>query len=440
MKLLFVHQNFPAQFKHLSASFAADQNNTVVAILTSGIDGTHLAGESLIRKISTGQTETKYEVYWKGVKLVQYKISRDLSDDIHPWISSVEAKAIHGEAVFRSACKLRDEGFEPDAIIAHPGWGESLFLKDVWPDVPLGIYCEFFYNGADAVFDPEFLNLDEDILPLRRMKNASNFINMYMADAGLSPTRWQANTFPDPFCSEKISVIHEGIDTHSVVPARSAWIKLNNELVLRYNDEVITFVSRNLEPYRGYHIFMRALPAILHKCPNARVIIVGGESIGYGKPPPKGKTWKSVFVDEVRTRIDDADWKRVHFVNKIPYNIFIHLLQISSIHIYLSYPFVLSWSLLEAMSAGCAIVASDTEPVREVIEHNKTGKLFNFFDAKALANEVHALLNAPKERKRFGKAARAFICQNYDLKTICLPKQIEWVKKLVDSYRKDVKN
>jgi glycosyltransferase involved in cell wall biosynthesis len=98
--------------------------------------------------------------------------------------------------------------------------------------------------------------------------------------------------------------------------------------------------------------------------------------------------------------------------------------------VYLTYPFVLSWSLLEAMSAGCAIVASDTAPLREAIEHDKTGCLVDFFDAPQLAEQVSALLANADQRQRLGNAARHFAQANYDLKTQCLPKQISWVERL----------
>jgi glycosyltransferase involved in cell wall biosynthesis len=207
-----------------------------------------------------------------------------------------------------------------------------------------------------------------------------------------------------------------------------------SELALTRQDEVITFVNRNLEPYRGYHVFMRALPELLQRRPNARVLIVGGNDVSYGSRPDMAKhghnNWKDVYIDEVRGQISDADWGRVHFLGHIPYPQFVGLLQLSSVHVYLTYPFVLSWSLLEAMSAGCAIVASDTQPLHEAVLHNETGKLVNFFDAKALAQEVCDLLDKPAERDRLGANARQFAQQNYDLQTVCLPKQLAWVEGL----------
>ncbi len=254
-----------------------------------------------------------------------------------------------------------------------------------------------------------------------------------IADAGISPTAWQAGTYPQPF-RNKISVIHDGIDTGIVVPDSSARMRLNSaggEVSITGNDEVITFVNRNLEPYRGYHIFMRVLPELLRRRPKARVMIVGGSNVSYGAKPPDGKTWKQIFSDEVRGRISDADWSRVHFLGNIRYEYFLTLLQLSTVHVYLTYPFVLSWSLLEAMSAGCAIVGSDTAPVREVVQNGETGILVDFFDRSALVEGVCTLLDDPKRREILGKAARAFAIERYDLHTVCLPRQIEWIGELV---------
>jgi glycosyltransferase involved in cell wall biosynthesis len=175
---------------------------------------------------------------------------------------------------------------------------------------------------------------------------------------------------------------------------------------------------------------MRALPELLRRRPHARVLLVGGDDVSYGARPPQGGKWKDIFAQEVRGQISDADWQRVHFLGHIPYQHFIPLLQLSTVHVYLTYPFVLSWSLLEAMSAGCAIVASDTHPLREAIVHNETGRLVDFFDAPALAAQVSDLLDDPGERARLGAHARAFAVRHYDLRSVCLPRQMAWVEGL----------
>lgn len=408
MNILFIHQNFPGQFKFLAPALAA-RGHRVVAMTMQKIE----------------------QQNWHGVTLVPYTASRGSTPNIHPWVGDFETKTIRGEACFRAALKLKQQGFDPDVIVAHHGWGESLFLKEIWPAAKLGIYCEFFYHadGTDVGFDPEFPVTDVAEPCRMRLKNLNNLLHFDIADAGLSPTHWQASTFPLPF-RDRITVVHDGIDTEAVRPDPNVTITLGNGLALSRNDEVVTFVNRNLEPYRGYHTFMRALPSLLRQRPNAQVLIVGGDSVSYGAKPAGDSTWKTIFANEVRPQISDADWARVHFLGNLPYQQFIPLLQLSTVHVYLTYPFVLSWSLLEAMSAGCAIVASDTAPLREAIRHNETGLLVDFFDANALAEQVGALLADSQTRKKLGENARAFARAHYDLKTQCLPGQIAWVEQL----------
>jgi glycosyltransferase involved in cell wall biosynthesis len=416
MNILFIHQNFPGQFKFLAPALVKQGHS--------------------VRAMTMQKTET---TQWQGVQLVHYTAKRGSTPDVHPWISDFETKTIRAEACFKAALQTKQQGYSPDVIVAHHGWGESLFLKEVWPQAKLGIYCEFFYHphGADVGFDPEFPAADEGEVCRLRLKNLNNLLHFEVADAGISPTHWQASTFPEPF-KNKISVVHDGIDTQAVAPnpAVSLTLKMaaGQDLVLTRQDEVITFVNRNLEPYRGYHTFMRALPQLLKERPKARVLLVGADDVSYGARPNAAKygdaKWKDIFANEVRGQISDADWQRVHFLGHVPYQYFIPLLQLSSVHVYLTYPFVLSWSLLEAMSAGCAIVASDTQPLREAIVHNETGKLVDFFDASALATSVCDLLNNAEERKRLGANARAFAQANYDLQSVCLPKQLAWVAQL----------
>jgi glycosyltransferase involved in cell wall biosynthesis len=301
----------------------------------------------------------------------------------------------------------------------------------------MGLYCEFYYRteGADTGFDPEFERRDDGETCRLRLKNLNNLMHEQVADAGISPTHWQASTFEEPFRS-RITVVHDGIDTQRLRPSPNVAMTVRTaagaQIQLTRADEVVTFVNRNLEPYRGYHVFMRALPEILKRRPNARVMIVGGDDVSYGARPPDGRKWKDLFAAEVRPLIPEADWARVHFLGNLAYPAFVALLQLSRVHVYLTYPFVLSWSLLEAMSVGCAIVASDTAPLREAIEHDVTGRLVGFFDVPGLAQEVCALLEDEAARQRLGQAARAFARSHYDLQTVCLPQQVKWVEQLRD--------
>ena len=412
MNYLFIHQNFPGQFKNLAPRLV-ETGNTITAL-------------TMRRDIPEN---------WAGVKIAPYSVGSVSSKELHPWLSNLESQTIRGEACFKAAMRLKNAGYIPDKIIAHPGWGESLFLKEVWPDSKLGIYCEFYYgtNDQDIGFDKEFLEFSADVGCKIALKNVNNLLHFNIADAGLSPTYWQASTFPSQF-RNKIAVVHDGIDTEIVKPDLSASITLSNRKILSKRDEIVTFINRNLEPYRGYHIFMRALPKLLRDRPNARFILVGEDGVSYGAKPDKAKygdrSWKQIFIDEIKNQIRPEDWSRVHFVGKVPYAIFLRILQISSVHVYLTYPFVLSWSLLEAMSVGCAIVASDTQPVREAITDNETGILVDFFDHVSLAEAVAKLLESPTLRKKLGENARRFAIANYDLQTVCLPKQLKWVEEL----------
>lgn len=205
-------------------------------------------------------------------------------------------------------------------------------------------------------------------------------------------------------------------------------------LTLTRNDEVITFINRNLEPYRGYHIFMRALPRMLAERPKAHVVILGGEDVSYSARPPEGKTWKQIFIDEVRGSISDADWARVHFMGRVPYDTFLSMIQVSRVHVYLTYPFVLSWSLLESMSAGAAIIAGSTDPVTEVMDDGKTGLLFNFFDPDEIVDRVNEFMHDTALRQALGQAARREVIENYDLRSICLPRLLDWVDSVAQCF------
>jgi len=413
MNILFIHQNFPGQFKFLAPALVGKGHAVSALCITP--EKSHTTA---------------------GIQIHKYKTDRGTTPNIHPWVIDFETKVIRGEACYKAAMKLKESGYRPDLIIAHIGWGETLFIKEVWPESRLVIYGEFYYHasGADVGFDPEFATPD-GIACAMRAKNFNNIAHFDIANAGISPTEWQKSTFPEPFRS-KITVVHDGIDTDKLVPNPNTSLSLTignrPPLVLTKKDEILTFVNRNLEPYRGYHTFMRSLPAILKDRPNLKVLIVGGDKISYGAAPDKaiyGKlSWKEIFANELRPKLTEAQWGQLIFAGHIPYEYFVPLLQISTVHVYLTYPFVLSWSLLEAMSMGCAIVGSDTAPVQEVIKHNTHGLLVDFFKPQELASAVTKLLDDQEIREQLGQAARKTAVEKYDLKTVCLPKALEFVE------------
>lgn len=411
MKILLIHQNFPGQYKHLAPALV-ERGHEVVALTC----------------------RVKEPQQWKGVKIIPYKIQGASTKGIHPWLADFETKILRATSCYRGAKGLKEQGFEPDVICAHHGWGESMFLKDIWPEARMGLYCELYHLTAHPFlnFDPEFPSKspEADILRIR-MKNLNNRLHEEVMDAGISPTRFQASTFPDHW-QDRLTVAHDGIDTDIVRPDPAAQLDVGDGKVLTRDDEVITFINRNLEPYRGYHIFMRALPDILKRRKNAHVVILGGDEVSYGAKPPQGRTWKQIYIDEVRGRIPTPHWNRVHFLGRVPYDKFLAMMQVSRAHVYLTYPFVLSWSLLEAMSAGCAIVASSTEPVREVMTEGENGWMVDFFDRDALVERVCALLDDEEARVHLGETSRRFVQEKYDLQRICLPQHLDWVDRLAE--------
>ena len=407
LKALFVHQNCPGQFRHLAPRLAADPANEIVFITQKG----------------------KPDL--PGVKKIEYAPHRAVTPKIHPYLASSEAAVLNGQAVARVGFALAEKGFRPDVMIGNPGWGETLFLKDVWPEVPLISLSEFFYRGtgADVGFDPEF-DTGPDARLRARARSAPHLLAIDAADAAYAPTAWQRAQFPEVY-QDRISVIHDGIDTGLVQPHPGARLQVRENQWVSREDEVITFINRNLEPYRGYHIFMRALPDLLKRRPEAQVVLIGGDGVSYGSKPKGDTTWKQIFIDEVRGQISDADWARVHFLGRVPYDVFLSFMQVSRAHVYLTYPFVLSWSLLEAMSAGAPIVASDTEPVREALTDGATGLLVDFFDRQGIVDRVCELLDDARLRAHLRARARDHVVQNYDLQTKCLPRQLEWVDGLM---------
>lgn len=403
MKVLFIHQNFPGQFLHLAPELAKRGHQCLA--LTDAKNNRASAIPVLRYKHNTPEVDPAATRLGRNYTL--------MSD--------------RGVSVARAARQLRDErGYTPDVIFGHSGWGETLFLKEVWPTAKLIVYAEFYYKGvgADVGFDPEFSTAGFDQVMIAQGRTAHLGQALLHADAGVSPTEWQASTYPAPL-RRMISVIHDGVDTDALAPDPAARFALPDGRVLHAGDEVLTFVNRNLEPYRGYHIFMRALPAVLKARPEAQVVIVGGDEVSYGVAPKGEKGWKERILAEMR---DQLDLSRVHFMGKVPYASFRALLHVSRVHAYLTYPFVLSWSMIEAMAAGCHVVASDTAPVTEAITDGQNGTLVNFFDVAAWSEKLTEALANPARFQPLRDAARQTALARYDLRRHCLPRMVDFVE------------
>jgi glycosyltransferase involved in cell wall biosynthesis len=401
MKVLLIHQNMPGQYKHLARVLGADSSNTVVFI-----------------------TKPKPDVNIPGVHKLEFKTRREPSPHTHRYLIGTERSILQGQEVWRMCKKLRDdEGFIPDVICGHPGWGDMLFIKDVYPKTPVLSFFEFYYraHGADVNFDPNDQSASDDEARIR-IKNITNLLSLESADWGIAPTRWQFQQNPQEFQS-KISVIHDGVDVDVCVPNPNAKINASGT-ELTCKDEVITYISRNFEPYRGFPTFMKAVEIIHARRPNCHIIAVGADEVSYGKKPPGGQTYRQLFMKQTK-----YDKTRLHWAGFLEYKQLLKIYQISSAHIYLTFPFVLSWSMMEAMASECLVIGSDTAPVSEVIKDGHNGLLTDFFSPEQLANRIDEVLDHKDRMAELRKNARKTIVDKYSLSKL-LPLHVGLVKDL----------
>lgn len=386
-RILLIHQNFPGQFRALARAWS-DQ------------PGIQLVG--LGRETAPGMP---------GVAWQRYRLHRPPATVQHTYLRQMENAVLHGQAVARALSRLARQGFTPDVVVAHPGWGETLYLRDVFPGARLIHLCEWYYGmpGSDAGFDPEFPITADDRARMRTW-NALHALNLTNCDVGISPTAWQRAQHPAEF-HPKIHVLHEGIDTGAFVPDPQARFTTPSGTVLQAGDPVVTYVARNLEPYRGFHVFMRALAEVQRRHPTCHALIVGGDEVSYGRRPLDAANWREKMQREVR--LDPA---RTHFTGRLPRAVYRKVLQVSAAHVYLTYPFVLSWSLLEAMATGCLVIGSRTAPVEEVVRDRANGILVDFFEANEVAARVIETLEEPRRFGLLRATARADMrCHDVEL-------------------------
>jgi len=388
---LFVHQNFPGQYYHLIRSLLRKKSNRLVFI-----------SEPNTNRLA-------------GVQRVFYQAPKAEPEQTHPNARDWDAAARRAELVAKTAANLKRLGFLPDVIIGHHGWGELLDLPDVFPGVPILGYFEFYYDpaGQDVGYDPEF-PVPSDRFPRIRAMNVVNHQALGLRQHGQTPTRWQLTRYPD-WAQTRIRLMPEGarLDLCRPEPEAATRPYELNGFAVSPKQKLVSFVCRNLEPYRGFHIMMRALPRLLRERPEVRVIMVGGDDVSYGAKLSHG-TWRELMQKELAGKYDES---RVLFPGQVPYDAYVALLQRSDVHVYLTYPFVASWSLREAMACGCHIVAADVEPVSEFIADGQNGVLVPGLDPEAVAGAVAGALADKRRSKRLRAGARRFAETHLDMQT-----------------------
>lgn len=403
-RILFVHQNFPGQFPHI-----AD------AALARGYKVAAIGGPT-----SKGRP---------GVDLRRWKPGRGSTPNIFDPATRAEADLIRGHLAAHVAHGLKQDGFVPDLIIGHPGWGETILLGEVWPGTPEMLLGEYWYqsHGGDVGFDLEFESRTFEADLRSHAKNAGMALAYSTADVIVCPTPFQASTFPKAF-QPSIRVVHEGVDISKSSRKSAARLKLPGGRVLDGSKPVITFINRNFERLRGFHVFMRALPEFMQRCPEAEVVVIGSEDgQPYGGQLPNGQSWKSKMMAEIGGQIDAG---RLHFMGRVPHPTMIDALSISWGHVYYTYPFVLSWSLVEAMACECLILGSDTAPVRDAIQPGENGILNDFFDVKALSEAMVAACQTPEKFQDMRRKARQTALQTFDREAVGVP---AWMRLIEDT-------
>lgn len=398
MNILFLHRNFPGQFKFLLMELAKDPNNNIVFL--------------------TNNTETNTI---PRVNKIIYKLKRMVPNNCHKYLRFYEDTIIHAQSAAEVLIQLKSSGYKPDVIYAHT-WGPELFVKEIFKDVPLVCYFEWYYNadGADVGFNEKSVGID--MRAKLQCKNSHLLADLLNCDYGISPTEWQKSQFPKIF-HDKITILHEGVDTELCIPNENVEFKINNKIFTR-KDEILTYATRGMEEYRGFPEFMKTVEKLQKIRPEMQVIIGGEDRVCYGAHL-KGLTFKQKMLNEL-----DLDLSRIHFVGNLPYSEYIKLLQVSKCHVYLTYPFVLSWSLLEAMSVGCCILGSKTAPVEEVIKHNYNGILTDFYDIEKMVEEILKIFTDYSAYTTIRNNARETIKSYYD-KNILVKQQIELLKRII---------
>lgn len=386
MKYLFIHKNLPGQYEHLIDHLLKEPGSEVIGICQEFVP-------------------QQYALF--GLRVVQYEPDWQAHNRFQEDVVCVACDLSNARSVAATLMRLKAEGFTPDIGFAHLGWGEACYFKDVYPETPLVGYCEFYYQsaGADADFNPERPLTANDRYRIRSA-NAAKLLSLVAMDVGVSPTAWQRSLYPAEF-QHKIRVIHEGVPVDRIKPDPRARFRLPSGQYLSRADCLVTYTARNLEPQRGFQIMVKVVDEVCRRRQDCQFVIAVGDEVSYSESID-GLTYREKLLRE--TPLDSA---RVHFVGRLMFDDYIRLLQVSSVHIYLTVPFALSWSMIEAMAAGCAIIGSDANPVSEVISHGHNGLLADFFSPAVISRLVDELLDQPANRVELGLNARADALNNF---------------------------
>jgi len=401
VRILFLHKNFPAQFLHLAKFMGESLDHTVV--------------------FATGRSEEEIE----GVNKHIFRDNIEPIPETHLLTQGTEVAVKTGQDAYRIALHLKEQNFVPDIIYGHSGWGPTLFMKDAFPHAKFLAYFEWFYRADSPLY--KF----DSSTPLRaggikhtRVRNTPILTDLYSCDAGFSPTEWQRYQFPNEY-HDKIKVLHDGVDSGFFSPwpyGRRPLVLPRIELDLSQAKEIVTYIARGMEPIRGFPQFMKTVAILQKRRPDCHFVVCGNDRVAYGEPHPRGISYKQAALEEL-----DLDLSRLHFTGLLPYDEYLQVLQASSAHVYLTWPFVLSWSTIEAMSCGCPLIASDTEPVRELITDGENGWLVEFFDTEAIAAKVEEVLDDPEKSRKLRTAARQTVLDKYDLAKV-LPQHLAWIE------------
>jgi len=398
-----MHYSFPGQFRHIAKRLAQDPENEVVFICYDPTPSRQI----------------------EGVRKVSYDIpSEDEHAPRNNYVDNLAQASAHGKAVYQLCLQLKEQGFTPDIVCAHSAWGQPLFVKDAFPNVPYIAYMEFYFHayGGDIHFYPDEPTSIDRVLQARA-RNANHLLNLEACDWAITPTEWQKHLMPRDF-DHKISVIHEGVKLHKVKPFPIAKPYTVKGKTLPKDAEIMTYISRNFEPYRGFYKVMQAVQILLKQRPNLQVIMVGGDKVSYSTALPDGMTYREEVLKQL-----NIDESRIHWMGQLSYKAYLSVLDISDVHFYMTVPYVASWSLVEAMAMTCPIVASDTGPVKEFITDDQQGKRVDFFDTQQQVEAITWMLDHPEKAKKLGEQARKKVEEEYDLNKI-LPIYMDLIEKV----------